>query len=160
MDPKDISDVVTAIVAVAGLILSVYNLYASRRDKSPRLISKMSNGFLTSGPEVSSPMLFLEIANAGEKEVKISAVEVAIGKHRVISFGGITGTKNVPFELPPGESVKFWIPLEEFATSLRKQNVYGNIKARACFRDAIGNEYLSKKFPIRLDAWAQRITPI
>ena len=68
----DITTVLTAIVALAGLILTIYRFYIDRKDKSPRLVAKLSNGFLTRSPESSDVMAFLEVANPGEKPVKIS----------------------------------------------------------------------------------------
>jgi hypothetical protein len=68
----DRTTVLTAIVALAGLILTIYRFYVDRKGKSPRLVAKLSNGFLTRSPESGDVMAFLEVANPGEKPVKIS----------------------------------------------------------------------------------------
>ncbi|TEU19593.1 MAG: hypothetical protein E3J21_03300 [Anaerolineales bacterium] len=158
IDLSNVSDIITALVAIAGLGLSIYNLYINRRDKKPRLVAKISNGFLTYGPELSPPMLLLEIANAGEKKVMISAVEIAWRKHKAVFIKGIDGTRDVPFELPAGESANFWTPLEDFASSLEEEGVSGKVRVRACFRDAIGNQYLSKKLKVDVNEWSPRAT--
>jgi hypothetical protein len=80
----NVATILTAIVAVGGLILSVYNFYVDRRDKTPRLVAKVSNGGLTYGSKLSDLMLLMEIANPGEKAVKISAVEIRWKKQKFI----------------------------------------------------------------------------
>jgi hypothetical protein len=144
MNAGDLSDIVTAIVAVASLGLSIYNFYVSQQDKRPVLVAKISNGFLIFGPEISDLMLRLEVANSGEKQVTVLAVEVAWGRQKAF-FPSIDGTKRIPFELSPSESATFWIPMKDFKVSLRQQGIVGKVRVRACFRDAVGNEYYSRR---------------
>lgn len=146
---------VTAVVAVIGLLLSIYNFYADRKDKTPRLAAKISNGFLAAGPETSEPMLFLEVANPGEKAVKVSAVELKWRSRKLIFFHGIAGTVGIPFELHPGHSATFWAPLKEVAVALKGEGVTGHESVRACFRTSLGSEFLSKKFKINVHTWAR-----
>ncbi len=148
---ENLTAIVTALVAVAGLLLSTYNFYTNRRDKKPRLVAKIANGFLAYGPEVSEFMLLLEVANLGEKPVKISAVEIAWGKQSLVFVTGIQGTRKIPFELEPGDNANFWTPMEGIANSLREQGGKGKETIRARFKSAVGDEYLSKKFKIDLE---------
>jgi hypothetical protein len=152
---SDIATILTAGVALAGLILSIYNFYVDRRDKSPRLVAKISNGFLTSGPELSDLMLLLEIANPGEKMVKISAVEIAWKKRKLFFFKGIDGTVKIPFELQPGDSATFWTPIKEVAWALSEQGCKNQESVKACFRTAVGTEFISKTFPVNVREWAK-----
>lgn len=152
---NEVTTILTALVAVVGLILSIYNFYVDRRDKMPRLDAKISNGFLTSGPEIGDLMLLLEIANPGEKVVKITAVEIKLKKHKLVFIRGIRGTERIPFELPPGNSATFWTPLKEVAFRLKEEGHRGRESIRACFRTAIGNEFISKKFAVDIDEWAK-----
>ena len=151
---EDILAIVTAMVAVAGLILSIYNFYIRRQDKKPRLVAEISNGFLTFGPELSETMLIFEIANPGEIPVKISTVEIAWKKKSLVFIGGIEGTRKFPFELEAGDSAKFWIPIKRVASSLKEeQGCIGSENIRAKFKSAVGNEYLSKKIKFNVDGW-------
>jgi len=155
MTTTEIVSIVTAIVAVAGLGLSIYNLYVNRRDKRPLLRSKISNGFLTYGPELSDVMLILEVANPGEKHVTVSAVEMLFGKEKAI-FPNIQGTNRLPFELQSGQNASFWTPANEFASDLQRRGYKGKLKIRANFRDAVGNNYASNKFTINIDEWTKQ----
>jgi len=152
----DMATLLAALVAVAGLILSIYNFIVDRRDKAIRLIAKIGNGFLTYGPELSDLMLLLDIANVGEKAVKISTVEIKWKKREIVFFKGIDGTAKVPFELPPGDSAKFWIPIKEVATALKKEGCTDREYVKACFRTAVDSEFLSKRFPIDVKEWEKQ----
>ncbi len=153
MNVSDVTAIITAVVAIAGLALSIYNFYISRRDRKPALIAKISNGWLASSSELSEVMLLLEIANSGEKKVNISSVEIAWDKKRAFVFGGMSGTRNIPFELLPGENANFWTPFHEFALTLRKEGVTGKAKLKACFTDALGSKYYSKPLNINVKEW-------
>lgn len=151
---NDATTILTAVVAVAGLALSIYNFYVDRKDKTPRLTAKIANGFFTNGgPQVSEAMILLEVANPGEKIVKVTAVEIKWEKRKLVFIRGIDGTAKIPFELQPGNSASFWIPMQEVALAMQQNGVTGKQSIKACFRTAIGNEFLSKKLSIDLDAW-------
>ena len=149
---SDLATFVTAIVALMGLILSVYNFYVDRRDKSPRLVAKFSNGFLTSGPEVSELMALLEVANPGEKAVKISSVEILWRRRKLVFISGIDGTSKLPFDLQAGDKATFWIPLKKVAQALKKEGCSGKQTVKACFRTAVDKEFVSKPFVLNVDA--------
>jgi hypothetical protein len=144
----DVATILTAIVAVIGLILSIYNFYVDRRDKTPRLVAKISNGGLAHGAELSELMLFLEITNPGEKVVKISAVEILWNKHKFVFFKGIKGTVEIPFELKPGDNAIFWVPMKEVRSALKEQGCNQRASVKACFRTAVGSEFISKPFQV------------
>jgi len=147
---ENLTAIITALVAVSGLLLSIYNFYVSRRDKQPRLVAKIANGFLAYGPELSEFMLLLEIANPGKIPVKISTVEIAWKKQSLVFIMGIKGTREIPFELAPGDSANFWTPMDGIVETLREQGCKGTATIRARFKSAVGDEYLSKKFKIDL----------
>jgi hypothetical protein len=153
---SDVATFLTAIVAVAGLILSIYNFYVDRKDKSPRLVAKISNGFLTHGPELSDVMLLLEVINPSEKTIKIVAVEIVWKKRKIVFINGIEGTNKVPFELKPGDKAMFWTPIREIARSLKKEGSIGKESVKACFRTAIDSEYRSKWFTVDVHEWMKR----
>ncbi len=147
--------ILTAVVAVVGLALSIYNFYVDRKDKTPRLIAKIANGFMTNGPKISDLMILLEVANPSERIIKVAAVEIKIKKNKLVFFRGIDGTIAIPFELHPGDSASFWIPMKEVISTLQQKGVTGKQSLKACFRTAIGDEFLSKKLSIDVDEWAK-----
>jgi hypothetical protein len=147
----DFATILTAIVAICGLLLSFYNFYIDRRDKTPRLVAKISNGGLTYGSEFSELMLFLEIVNPGEKVVKISAVEIRWKKQKFVFLKGIDGTTKIPFELNPGDNAMFWVPMKEVRLALKEKGGKRLESIKACFRTAVGNEFISKSFQIGVE---------
>ncbi|MFZ5858047.1 MAG: hypothetical protein ACOYZ6_14560 [Chloroflexota bacterium] len=140
-------EIVTAVVAIAGLGLSIYNLYVTRRDKKPLLHSKISYGFREQGSKIGEPMLILEVANAGEKTVRVVSVDLDLGKKK-ITYPFIDGTQRFPFDLPSGQNAIFWTPKKEVMAKLQKGEYKGKVKLRAVFSDAIGTAHVSK--PLRL----------
>ena len=149
---KDISDIVVALVAIGGFVLSVYGLYLRRKEKRPYLTARLSSGFLTYGSDLSEPMVMLEVANPGEKSVVVAAVEIDLGGRKAV-FPNIEGTEKIPFDLQSGRSASFWTPIRAFAASLRREGFRGTIKIRARFRDAVGNAYYSGRIPLNTDEW-------
>src|SRR5436190_15911669 len=149
MSVSEITAIVTAFVAVAGLLFSIYNFYVARRDKRDHLKARISAGFLASGPDLSETMLLLEVANPTERRAIISSVGVDLGRNTAFFPWGIDGTRNVPFELPPGENAKFWTPMSRFASSLRKEGLSGMVSIRASFADGVGARCLST--PMEID---------
>lgn len=158
MTTSDFGVIITAAVAVAALGLSIFNFYLSRHDKRPQLRTKIANGFITQGSDISETMLTLDVANSGEKQVIVSSVEVLLGllgKEKAM-FTNIEGSQTFPFALPPGQNASFWIPIEKFAGDLQRRGYKGKVRIKGNFRDAIGNNYKSKKFTIDLDKWNKR----
>ena len=156
---SDIVAVVTAVVAVAGLVLSIYNFYLARKDKVPNLKAGISNGFLPRGPELGDVMVLLEVANTGERPVKISAAEIKWRKNKIVFLSGIPGTLNLPAELSPGDSATFWVPAHEVARTVAKQGGTGQQNIRACFRSAVGTEYVSRNFKFHVEEWLRLSEP-
>ncbi len=138
MTTSDLRDLVTAIVAVAGLILSLYVLYLRQREKRPRVTTTLAIGFLPRGPDLGNPMLLMTVANPGERKVIITGVEIDLGDRKAVFPWGIQGTQRLPFELRPGESATFWTPVREFALRMAEQGFTGTVQVRACSRDAVG----------------------
>jgi hypothetical protein len=152
---KDIADIVVALAAFGGFLLSLYNFFIQRRAQRPTLTAKVSSGLLTFGPNLSDPMLLMEVANPGDKKVVVSGVEIPLGQKKMV-FPKMHGTKTMPFELHPGENASFWTPLREFAVSLKQEGFRGKVKVRACFRTAVGQNFFSRANTIDVDEWSGR----
>ena len=100
-------------------------------------------------------MLFLEVVNPSEKTVKVSAVEIKWKKHKFVFFRGIGGTVKFPFELLPGDSAIFWIPMEQVVHLLKEQGCRRRETVKACFRTAVGSDFISKGFVIKIEKWSK-----
>ena len=154
LDLGDLASLITALVAIAGLGLSIYNFFVAKREKSPQLRVKLSNGLLVSGPDLSETMLIIEVANPGTKPVIINSVAISFKGQIAIFPGILPGTHRVPFELEPGKNATFWTPLSEFASSLLEEGARGKVKLRARVSSATGDYYLSNTFTLDVDRWA------
>jgi hypothetical protein len=150
---SDITALVTAVVALAGLSLSIYNLVVARREKRPQLKAKLSSGFLPRGPDIGPLMLLLQVANIGEKTVTVSSVEILWKKRSMVFIHGLPGTTQIPFELEAGKGATFWTPAQEVAASLYKEGARGSERLRARFRTAIDSEHLSRPLSFDVEAW-------
>jgi hypothetical protein len=158
MTTTEIVIIITTIVAVGGLCLSIYKLYLERRDKRTLLRSKISFGFpanKTNTLDWNDVYLSLEVLNPSEKLVRVSQAEILYGKERILIIHSL-GTHQLPFELPSGQSASIFVPANEFAMLLKAKGYRGEVKIRANFRDAIGNNYQSKKFAIDVNNWPEQ----
>ena len=154
---NDIATIITAIVAVTGLFLSVYNFYIDRRDKIPRLAVKLYGGVHTHGQRLGPYMAFMEAANIGEKMVKITGIEIKWRNMTVFFPDGIRGDKTIPFELQPGDNAVFFYPAVDIASALKGRGGGGEEKIRARFRTAVGREFVSDPISIDIDGLANSV---
>ena len=145
MKLSNISDFIVPIVALCSLGISFYTLYITRQEKKPRLKTKINYGFLESELGTSETMFMLDVGNIGEKQVLVSSFEILLDPGNKLMYSLIEGDRKLPFELQPGQSAHFWIPVDDLKSSLRKRRFTKKLKIRANFRDAIGNNYPSKK---------------
>ena len=147
----DIVDIITAAVAVAGLALSIYNFYVDRQDKKFKLLATMSYAVVGRGPQGAETVLALKLANPGQRTAFVSSCDLLILKtKKAFTYPDAYRGKQMPAELQPGQKEEFWFPLDKLETALRKEGLSGKIKVKARFRDAVGNEYLSKKFVLKI----------
>ena len=73
MDKISWTQIITAIVAVYGAILSTVTFYMNRKEKIRTLKVSFSNGFLTfDNGSISEGMLFINVANPGFKKVVVN----------------------------------------------------------------------------------------
>lgn len=148
----ELATVLTALIALAGLLFSIYNFQVARHEKAPRLKAKISNGFTPLGPELGPLLLIVEVANTGEKPVKVTGIALKWRHQSLVFLDAWPGTARLPHILAPGDAATFWRPMVSVASSLRREGSTGRQFVRASFQTAIGKDYLSKKFAINLDS--------
>ena len=147
MNTSDQVNLLTSIVALAAFLLSLYNFYVDRRDKSTNLVVRLSVGDmnLEKGKEKILGRAFLiEVINAGHINVFISEVFVLLGKRKVYLEARNIEKENFKTSVSPKENVVFWVsmPSKDFAA---KEQLVGKTKVRAFARDTLGKLYRSKE---------------
>lgn len=148
----NIAQIIITVAAIWGAGLSTYTLINNRTKDKPKIKAKLTFGFLTSGPQLSSQMLFLEAANIGNRIVTLSSCGLRLpprGK-RVMIFVKPGGGEELPCEVAPGKNLTVWVEESEIAQDLKSNGFNNTVKISGFYKDAIGNSYTSKsvKFPI------------
>jgi hypothetical protein len=137
------------VVTVGGSLFGVYKWRYEQKAKLPNLAVTLKWGYHTLGTDLVPPsMLFLEVANKGDRAVKVIAVELVFRGNTIAFTSGIKGTDGIPFQLEPWKDARFWIPTRNVQLALFNKGYRGNVNIRARFRDAIGNRFDSRNFQI------------
>ncbi len=142
---------ITIIVAIAGLLLSVYKFYLNQREKGGHTFKvEFALGFLESQTGFGESMLILKAVNGSKEGVYISsapalAIYSTFMRKGYLTYPEIDGTKKLPFWLAPNEPATFWVSLDVVKASLRRRGFTGKVKVRACFCDAVGRNYYNPK---------------
>lgn len=99
-------EVVTAIAATYGMVMSTYNLIVLRRTKQRRVQVKVSYGCFREAPIGLSthPMLFIDVSNPGYSSATIEAPYFESKKGLAYKPPALTADVQFPFELGPGKS--------------------------------------------------------
>ena len=124
---KDWPTIITAIVALYGAILSTVSILSQRKDKKRQILVKLSNGFLTFGPELSPAMLFIEASNPGHIPVNINSPGIILPDKRTIVFPSPQGDVSFPHSLPPGENCRVWTDLKQLSHQLLNKGVKSSV---------------------------------
>ncbi len=148
--------VMTAIVALYGAILSTYTVIESKSDKQRNIKIKLYNGFLTLGPELqlSDPMLLIEAINPGNRSVTLNTVGIRLPDKRTVAIPAPNSHQTFPYALEEGQNCVVWLPMHEFAKDLKNSGYKGILQLMGFYRNQIGEEYYSNRFPFDVDEWA------
>jgi hypothetical protein len=140
----DWTHITVAVVAVAGLILSVYNRFESWKEKRRHLTVKISNGFLTySRGELSPLLLIVTIRNPGNRAVTINTPHLTLPSNNSISL--MEGQVRCPYELEDGKECLFWVEMSSLKTTLIDHGYKKTVKIKAQLQDGAGKYYYSNK---------------
>jgi hypothetical protein len=157
-DWQTISIVVSSLVALFGVGLSVYTLYAQRRDKRPRLkvtatediaVTTRMQGTLLLGVAMrrndagkpdgaGEPVVCLELANLGEKIARVVEVRMVQPSGAYMILGSMGAERPFPPVIEPGDSTRCWIGLGKVTDILRTRGVTGKVRLRFEVNDALG----------------------
>ena len=148
--------IITATVAVYGAILSTINTVVNIKYRQARLSVTLKSGSIISnspsdyyiayGEASSNDMLFIEIANIGNKPATIKAIDINANK----KFKPIFKIYNpinasLPYTLEEGKNCAAGANIRNLAKSLIKNGYSGKIKLLAYVTGGTGRIYKSKK---------------
>ena len=142
---------ITALVALYGAVLSTYTLISSRRDKRRRVKVELSTGFLATGPDLSTAMLFIKVSSTGHISVTLQRPGIQLPNKRTWFPSSQPGEPSFPHELRPGQTCTVWFPLAVFANQLKKEGFFGKVKLVGFCRDAMRTVYKGKRWEFNVD---------
>jgi len=148
----DSTDIITALVALYGAILSTVVAVREWKAKRPKIKVKTSMGFLDLGRgNLSDAMVFVEAANPGQREVTLSSVGFILPLQRKVFLRQPQGSVRIPCELAPESSCQVWIDARELAALLRSNGFSGTLKLVGFYGDQVGRTHKSKAFEVDAD---------
>ncbi len=162
MSTEEITNILQTIFAAIGLLITIvgtiFGIRNVLKNRRPMLKVTLNNGMVTSGPHTSDIMFMFHVANIGEKPIIVSAIEL-VWRDQPLIIPHISGERILPTKLMPQEGVNFWHSLRNVAYVFLENGVTGIANVKARVRDAVGNEYLSKEFPLNIDEWTKQPLP-
>ena len=139
------AQLVTAIVAVYGAVLSTLNLLNIKKEKRRQLSIKMSKGWLTIPTGLSGDMFIIEVANPGYRPVTIGTPYIKLPDKGSLFFLMPTAEVQFPHELQEGKRCLLWVEEAEVKRSLKGKGYSGKVTLRAEVSDQTGKRYRGKK---------------
>jgi len=144
--------IVAATVALYGAVLSTINLLIARKERRRQVKVTFSQG-LTALP--GAPVLYhlsMEAANTGTRPVTLSAPFIRLPSgHSVFFPQWWFGSSEFPCNLADGQKCTANVELGWLIDAFQQQRLTGKVALVAVFKDAAGNEYLSKPLSIGSD---------
>lgn len=149
------TQIVTAIVAVYGAIMSTVTFVVNRRDKKRKLEVKFSNGSLTYGNKLSELMLFINVSNPGNRAVKINVPRIILPDGKTIVFPNPQSDVKFPHLLEEGRKCMVWAEMKYLAKQLKDAGYSGVINLKADVEAETGKRYTSQKtWKLDIEEWA------
>lgn len=118
-------------------------------------LSQSLGAFPRPGGDISPLFVFFEIANEGGEPVEITRLRVVPkDEERAVAEGEIKGKEKIPFNLAPGEDVRFQVRAKTLARALKDTGYVGTPKVSFAVVGGDGNEH-SKTFKFRVDEYLE-----
>lgn len=151
MNSFSISELITALVALYGAILSTIAFIRQNRDRKPRVKVTMSLGLVFHQLQGSSgTQLIVEAANSGQVNITIGSWSIRYpGKKKLFDQLALVSPQ-LPAELSPGQKVTICMEYARLRNSLLKHGYSRKVKVRGEVADGLGNRYLSKPTVVNL----------
>lgn len=153
-----IAAAVTAMVAVAGIIIAAYKLFVSHSEKKRSLTVELTIGLLTYDnpfmPTTGPPVILITASNPGQKTVTLTSVGIKLPNEKQILFINASSHPQLPCDIREGGApCVAWYDAKDFARSLRDEGFSGKIKLIGFYRDGVGTTYKSKTTAFDIDEW-------
>lgn len=147
-------NILTAVVAVAGLIFSIYNFYASRKDKKPQVEVKVQVGTVSRVNPIPNTFV-VEAINVGYRTVTFVDVGILLPKKEQIVFRGFSITEPIQtsYVLSEGLNVIVGTAAKEIANVLRAKGYSRYVRVIGFYKDTMGIVYKSKAFRFNVEEW-------
>ncbi len=147
-------ELIIAMVATYGALLSTYTLVAARKEKQRRVAVTLTWGLLGTGPE-SSLMFFLTASNPGNRAVTLASCHLLLPNGKSLIMPRITGNFSFPHGLEEGKNCMAWFPVEDVIRTLISEGYRQEVSITAVYTDALGTNYMSKAFSGNLADWVR-----
>jgi hypothetical protein len=160
----DASDVIIAVVAIYGAVMSTALFWIQLRQEGPTVTVRISTALMqpyaregvrtvmipNAGP--SELQFVFRVSNSGNKPVTISAVpQIHLDKGKSLTIPTPNCNRDPPLRLADGESVMLWVPAKEVANWLREQGKSGIVEVTGMVLDGAGKEFYSERFKFNVD---------
>ncbi|HEX9840227.1 MAG TPA: hypothetical protein VGA72_12815 [Anaerolineales bacterium] len=139
------TEIITTIVAIAALLLSIFNFIVDRIDKKPKLIVVLSQGNITTesrNGNSSEEGIFVEVINSSHYEDTVTNVNIRAKGTTVMDLTNFI-TDEQQSTLERGENAIYQTSKRELSQALKNEIVAGKVKIRALARNALGKTSLS-----------------
>jgi hypothetical protein len=151
----DSGDIITALLAMYGAILSTIVAIRDWRARRPKIAVKTSWGLLDLGRgNTSDAMLFVQATNPGQKPVTLSSVGFVLPSQERVFLKEPHGSMRIPCELASESACQVWIGAGELAQLLRSHGFSGTLRLIGFYNDQVGRTHKSKPFKFDVDEWA------
>ena len=149
------TEIVIALVALYGAIISTCNLLASRAEKLRKVRVALSMGFTAHGDRTSPAQLILQAQNVGKRTLTLTAVGLVLpGKVRVwFVHPECWLSGSLPHELQEGKSFVSTRELSELVAELAERGYTGRVRVQGFYTDALGTDYRSKPLTLGVGQW-------
>jgi len=148
-------EIIIALVAVYGAIISTYNLIIHRERTKVRVKIKLSFGFLHYSAGLDSKhSLILEAINIGARPVTISSQGFILPNKRQLICPNPYSNVQFPLELSEGRNCMSWYELKIIADALAQEGFSGIFKLVGFYRDVAANTYMSKPLKFDIDKYS------
>ena len=140
------TEIITALVAVYGALLSTYIALREWKGRSPNIKVNLSMGFYYLGASVSDAQVSLDASNPGEKAVSLSSLGLILPDKTRVAFMEDESHVTFPYKILPESSCKVWWDARGLAHGLRSMGFSGELKLVGFYGDEVGRTYESKPF--------------
>jgi hypothetical protein len=150
-------DGITLIIAIGGLLLSVYNTWTQRKAANPDLEVTIDVAKTDLGRPSDKHFLTVRAYNRGEVPIIVQRSWQLLppSNLRHVDLSKLGGSQNRELNKPleRGEEYMFRFSPEQVSKAFQEAGSRGTVMLRAIFRDHAGKQYRSRLFPFDIDTW-------